>query len=444
MIVMKFGGTSVRNGPMIRQVSEIIRSQMNRNPVVIVSAHAGVTDHLIQLGESAHKGQYDLNWLHHLHTQILQELDLSPHWIAPLFSELTHDLNTLSSSPQYTTQQQDKILSFGERLSAIIIAQFLQKIGIPARAHEAPDLGLLTDENFGEAQPLASSYTQLCQNITALREVPVITGFLGKTLQGHWTTLGRSGSDFSASIIGNAISAEEIQFWKDVPGVMTADPRVVTQAHTVPVLSFEEASEMACYGAKILHPSSVLPAIEKNIPIRILNTNAPDFSGTTIGEGPSARGGIKAIIHKKNIVVLRLKFPASGLFKSEFLQKVFGVFARYQIRLGLIVTVEDTLTLTLHQTPNSLHALTAELESLGTSVQIEQNKSLICLIGRAVPKVREFVAKIFKSLHPQETEVVVISQGLRKINIAFLVDQTRCFSTIQILHQAFFESSERL
>lgn len=438
MIVLKFGGTSLRNGAYIQQATSLIEKQLKRLPVVVVSAHAGVTDHLIQLGEDARRKKASLQWIRHLHQKILQELSLPLTLIDPLLQELTQCLEKIAETEDASKQTQDWLLTFGERFSAQIVASHLSQLGIPAQAHLAPDLGLFTDDHFGQAQPLSISYPLIAQSLNQLDHLPVVTGFIGKTRQGEWTTLGRSGSDFSASIIANAISAEEIQFWKDVAGVMTADPQIIPEAETVPYLSFEEASEMASYGAKILHPSSVLPAIQKNIPIRILNTNEPDFHGTTIYARQHTPDGIKSIVGKKEVCVLRIFLRETPL-KPELLQHIFGIFARSQIHLGLIATSEEMVTLTLNETPTQLSQICAEISELGTTVQIDAPKAIICLIGRGVQKAREIAAKVFQSLPYPETDVLMVSQGNQKLNIAFILSQNYYIPTIRKLHSVFFK-----
>src|SRR5688572_32682780 len=309
MIVMKFGGSSVSDGPRIRKVVEIVRERLPRRPVVVASAFRGVTDDLFAAAEEALAGKDGLpEKVRARHQGVLAELGLPADLVNDVFAELAVLLKGISLVKELTPRTLDYVVSFGERLSTRIIAAAFEKAGVLASQHDAFDIGMLTDDQFGAAQPLPEAEAELRRHLEPMARLPIVTGYVGKTKGGDITTLGRNGSDYTATIIGAAIGAEEIQIWSDTDGVMTADPRLVPTARPIAFLTFDEASELAYYGGKVLHPSTIVPAVRKGIPVKVLNTFKPSHPGTTIlAKDDSPQRGVKSIAHHLSNFVVNIR-----------------------------------------------------------------------------------------------------------------------------------------
>lgn len=434
MIIQKFGGTSLQNAPRIRQVARIIEEAQKHSPVVVVSAFAGVTDQLIHLGQSAFQHRsYSLTPLQNLHQNILVELGLSPQFLHTLFHKLQQCLEEICKSTTYSLKAQDRLLAFGELFASEVLAQYLTLNGLKAQAHYAPDLGLWTDEQFGNARPLPESYRCLKEALRFRNHLPIITGFIGKTRQGDWTTLGRSGSDLTASILAKALEAKEIQLWKEVPGVLTADPLWVPHAQTIPQLSYEEASELAYCGAKIFHPTSILPAIQDKIPLKVYGTLTPDLPGTQVSES-SGEMPIKSIVYKKEIAVLHLNIPLEAN-PSYFLHELFGLFARYHCLVRFVDVLQQRLTLSLDppQNPEFWEHLNEK-----TSYTLEKEKAFVCVVGQSLSASQRLrVTTAFSN----EKNSFIFSQKSKHFTLGFLLPQDEGPPLIRKLHHEFFESS---
>ncbi len=307
MIVMKFGGTSLGDPAHVRTALDLVHARLDQHPVVVVSAHAGVTNRLVALAEAALERSVSTDEVRELHRDLCRGLGLPEDLVDDLLDELSSLLTGITLVRELTPRSLDYVLSFGERLSSRIFAAALRREGVPARAILAWDLGLVTDSSFGAAHPLDVSYPRIRQSLAIVREVPVITGFIAKDRDGNITTLGRSGSDYSASLIGAAAGAEEVQIWTDVPGVMTGDPRIAPAAKSLPQLSFLEASELAYYGARVIHPSTMVPSVRENIPLRVLNTKDPTHPGTVIVESRDGSGPpVSSIAHKRGLTLINV------------------------------------------------------------------------------------------------------------------------------------------
>ncbi|MEK7449863.1 MAG: aspartate kinase, partial [Planctomycetota bacterium] len=345
---MKFGGSSLRNHARIKQVAKIIKSRLDRKPVVVVSAHGDVTDWLIKSAKNARSGQVEIKKIIHFHRRLAKSLGLSAEPLTYLFTALEKLFEPVRLSHELTPQLQDEIISYGERLSCRIVAGYLRQQGIPARAVDAPEIGLLTDSNFGSAVPLPGIEKKIAVRLKKISRsycvLSVITGFIGQDLRGHLTTLGRNGSDYTAAIIGSAIGAKEIQLWSDVDGVMTANPKIVPEAELINRMSFNEAGELAYYGGRF-HPSTLLPAIKKNIPVRILNILTPNTAGTCILKKCSVSGHIKSIVYKKNLYLINI-ISSRMLGYAGFLARIFDVFSRHKVVIDMIASSEVSVSVT--------------------------------------------------------------------------------------------------
>jgi len=436
MIVMKFGGSSVASAERIRNVLEIVRSRLAQKPVVIASAFRGVTDDLFRLAEDALKGQDGgFEKLKTRHQDCLGELGLDPDLLQDVLAELAVLLKGISLVKELTPRTLDYVVSFGERFSTRIIAACFERAGVPAEQHDAFDIGLLTNDEFGGAQPLPEADAEIRRHVSRMARLPVITGYVGKTRNGDITTLGRNGSDFSATIIGAAIEASEIQIWSDVDGIMTADPRLVPAARPIDALTFDEASELAYYGGKVLHPATITPAVRKKIPVRCLNTFKPEHPGTLIVSGPLPSRGVKSIAHNPHNLIVTVTTPRM-LQGYGFLGRIFDVFTRHRISVDMVSTSEVSVSATL-DTSRNLEAALEELRRFA-EVIVEKEKAIVCVVGEGLRATPGIPADTFQALKEAAVNVLMISQGASKINIAFVVDDGDCQKAVQALHRQFF------
>lgn len=435
MIVLKFGGTSVGTAPNIRNVLDIVRRETERRPLVVVSALAGVTDMLVELSRSAPRGDTATEAIEVRHRSMLAELGLPADLLDSLLLELGDLVRGMKLVGEASDRAVDCLLSFGERCSARLIAAFFCSEGLEARAVDAFEAGLRTDSRFGRARPLPDD-GRIAQFFAASDAVPVVTGFIAKDEQGNITTLGRNGSDYSAALFGHAVSAEEIQIWKDVDGVMTADPKLVADAQPIPVMSFEEAAELAYYGGKVLHPAAILPAMEKGIPVRVLNTSDPTSPGTLILASYDEPGvTVRSIVYKRGIHLIHLTSPRM-LQQHGFLARVFDAAARHEIDVDLVATSEVSITMTTDSSVR-LEQLRRELDQIG-QVGVEPSHALICVVGRGMAAEFGVAARVLTVLAEARVPVRVISQGAVKVNIALVVAEEHLQRAIRALHDSFF------
>lgn len=438
MRVLKFGGTSVGSVENLAKVLAIVKAEGSAPyPVVVASAHSGVTDELLLQARAAAKGKYSLGKLRERHRTLWAEIGVDMAIVEPLFAELDDLLRGLALVRELTPRTLDLVASYGERWSCRGIAQYFAKNGLPAVAVDAYDLGLRTDSRFTSANPDPACFPEVRKGLKAIKgKVPVVTGFIAKDAQGNVTTLGRSGSDFSATLVGAAIKADEVQIWTDVDGVMTADPRIVKDAKSIPVLSIAEASELAYYGAKVIHPATMLPAIENRIPVVVKNTSRPEVPGTTIlAEAPASKDPVKSIASKKGIILVTVA-STRMLLQSGFMAKIFEVFARYDLSVDLVATSEVTVSVTV-DTDRNLDAVEKELKEF-SDVTIDRGLAQVCVVGEGIRERVGVAAQVFGALEKASIPVRLISHGGTKINISFLVDEANVTRAVQSLHRVFW------
>jgi len=437
MIVMKFGGSSVANAEKIRQVFEIVKGRLPRKPLVIASAFRGVTDELFKLGEEAVKGVApSIEPIRKRHQDALKEMGLDVDLLKNELGELEVLLKGISLVKELSPRSLDYVVSFGERLSTRIIAAYFTKLGVPSQQHDAFDLGLLTSDDFGGAQPLPESDSLIKANVLKLAKLPIVTGYIGKTKSGSITTLGRNGSDYSATIFGAAIDAEEIEIWSDVDGIMTADPRIAPAAKPIEALTFDEASELAYYGGKVLHPATIIPAVRKRITVRCLNTFKPDHPGTVIVAQTKPGGpAIKSIAYNLKNLIITVS-SARMLQGHGFLARIFEIFGRHKISIDMVSTSEVTVSVTLDSNRN-LDAAVEDLRKFA-EVTIEKDKCIICVVGSGIGSTPGVAGDVFQALKEAQVNVLMISQGASKINVAFVVEDADCGKAVQALHRKFF------
>ena len=438
MIVMKFGGTSVGNADRIKNVANIVKSYVEKKPVVVVSAVSGITDKLIELANECSQGKGNEIFKHikKTHYEILKKLGLQKSLIDRDIEELSKITNQIKIEKRIEKKILDSVQSFGEQMSSKIVAAQLNKIGVKAQAFNAWDLGFLTDSEFGSAEPLEITYSNLRESIKNLEIVPVITGFIAKTEYCAITTLGRGGSDYTAAIVGSAINADEIQIWTDVDGIMSTDPKIVSNAKNIDKVSFAEASELAYFGAKVLHPKTILPAMEKNIPVRVLSSMNPSGNGTIIlNKAGKSEQIVKAIAHKKNITIINVE-SSRMLGAYWFLAKLFAVFDKYKKSVDVISTSEVSVSLTIDNEEN-LDKIVKELEAMA-KVKVLRNKAIICVVGGGIKYTPGVGGRTFTALGKNNINVEMASQGASEVNLTFIVDGKEAEKTVKVLHEEFF------
>ncbi|MCK6479544.1 MAG: aspartate kinase [Planctomycetes bacterium] len=434
---MKFGGTSVADAPRIRTVVRLARERLDRRPVVVVSALAGVTNLLIDLAHRALKGATGVQEIRDRHRAVLEDLGLPPDLVAEEVDDLRSLLKGITLVGELTPRSLDCIMSFGERLSSKVVAAAFRAEGLEARACNAYDIGLVTDDRFGSANPLESCYEGLGRNLAKVEGIPVVTGFIGRDRRGNITTLGRGGSDYSASIVGRAVGAEEIQIWTDVDGVMSADPKLCPKARSLEVLSFAEASELAYYGAKVVHPSTMIPAIVAQIPVRVLNTYRPEHPGTVIlAKAPPARGGVKSIACRSRLSLITVT-STRMLMQTGFMARIFEVLGRHEVVIDMVATSEVTVSLTT-DTRRDLEPALAELREIA-EVEVEKNHAIVCLVGEGIRATGGTLASVFETLREARIRPRMVSFAASNVNVSILVPERSVARAVKTLHARFFE-----
>ena len=446
MIVMKFGGTSMGNPDAIRRCAELVEQQIKKTgqkPLVVVSAYSKVTDKLLDAAKKAVKGDIDspVAEIAKRHTDMLRGLDLEKEVGEKNLAELHDLLRGIHMVKEVTPRLYDYVASFGERLSSKCFAALLRARGhTDAEAVNAYDLGLLTDSRFMNARPLPDTYERIAEAFKPhAKKLLVVTGFIGKDKNGDITTIGRSGSDFTAGIFGAALEASEIQVWKDVPGVMTSDPSLIRDAQPLPKLSFEEASELAYYGAEVLHPATMVPAMKRGIPVRVLHTFDPDAPGTVItphGEIDLKRP-VKSIVYKEDQNLINVRSERM-LGTEGFMARMFGIFERNHIVIDMISTSEVSVSMTTdtHDAAR-LDSLRRDLEEIA-KVDIQREKCIVALVGEGMKHTVGLAARAFKAVAASGVSLQMISQGASEINITFLIENSEIPKVIHGLHAEFF------
>ncbi len=447
MIVMKFGGTSVESAAAIQRVAGIVSARAERKPLVVVSAMGKTTNRLLAAAEKAAAGNLegalrdaeDLRRFHQTEARAAcgaQPASALEAELAALFAQLEETLEAVAREGQITPALWDETASYGERLSSLVVAAAFSAAGMPASHVDARDI-LITDSRHTQALPLYSrTYARFQQIVVPrlARGVVVMGGFIGSNSQGVTTTLGRGGSDFSAAIAGAGIGADEIQIWTYVDGMLTCDPRVVEGGHLVRVISFAEAAELAYFGAKVLHPSTVLPAVEKNIPVRILNSRRPEVEGTKIVSEPvPSANPVKSIACKRDITVVNIR-SLRMLMAHGFLRRIFEVFDRYRTPVDIVSTSEVSVSLTIDRT-EQLGEIEAELSKIA-EVSVLGGQAIICLVGDSIRETPGVSARVFKTLN--DVNVRMISQGASLLNLSLVVDGADLVPAVKLLHDEFF------
>jgi aspartate kinase len=447
MIVMKFGGTSVESAAAIERVASIVRARLSRKPVVVVSAMGKTTNKLLAMARHAAAGEREqalalLDEVEQLHRnealKMVRDEDAPEveRCIDDHCRELTEMVRGLAVMGELTPRSTDAIASYGERLSSIIVAHAFRRCGMPA-VHVDSRAVIVTDHRHMQAAPiLAETYRRLQAAVPRIAQesVVVMGGFIAATDDNVTTTLGRGGSDYTAAIVGAGIGAEEIQIWTDVDGMLTCDPTILPGGHRVKTISFAEAAELAYFGAKVLHPATVLPAIEKDIPVLILNSRKPEVSGTRIdADAVISSNVVKSIACKRNITIVNVH-STRMLMAHGFLRRIFEVFDRYETPVDMVSTSEVSVSLTI-DAPSRLDQICEELRQF-SEVSIDSNLAIVCLVGDNIRHTPGVARRVFSAI--ETVNIRMISQGASKLNLSFVVAGDDLRRTVESLHSEFF------
>jgi len=448
MIVMKFGGTSIEDIPSIERIVGIIKSRLEQQPVVVNSAMGKTTRRLLEIAQLSADGRDEralllLKEVRGYHSDLAR--GLMPDFeksdvrttLESYFEELQKLLGGLSVLRELTPRIQDRILSYGELVATTIIASTLQDRGISARWLDARDF-IITDERFTRARPVDElTFRGIQEKVRPLVEaghVPVTQGFIGSTRNGDTTTLGFEGSDFTAALAGAALDVSTIEIWKDVNGIMTADPHIFAGARTADTVSFAEASALTFFGAKVLHPGTIAPACRKDIPVNIYNSRQPDAGGTTItAQANEGTNIVKSIAYHMPVCIMNI-VSDDHVDPAAFLRAVFDIIDREGIVPRVVTTAGTGIAMAVSASEEMAHAI-EELSRLGT-VTIAREKATISLVGENIRTTGDFAPVVFQNL--EAVNVYMVAQGASPISLTFVVDEADVCPVITRLHEAFF------
>jgi aspartate kinase len=451
---MKFGGTSVEDAKAMLRTAGIVAGRRNKGleAIVVVSAMAKVTDQLLAAAAAAGRGDKAGAMaisarLRHRHidtgTELLDEqrfaaLQTSVH---QEFDALDDLLRGIAAVGELTARTSDLVVSFGERLSSRMVAAAFDQQGLNGTHVDARSC-IITDANYGKAAPqepaIEAKLTELVLPLVEAGKTPVMGGFIGSTVEGITTTLGRGGSDYTAALVGGGLHAGAIEIWTDVNGIMTTDPRIVPDALRVKTISFEEAAELAYFGAKVLHPATILPAVQKSIPVWVLNSRNAENEGTKItAVAPRCKSPFKCIAAKKKLTIIDI--VASRMLMSHgYLKSVFDVLDKYKCVVDMVSTSEVSISLTVDSNER-LPEIAEELSKIA-DVKMEGNKALICMVGEDIRGHNGIAGQVFTAV--SHVNVRMISQGASEINMSFMIDEEDVEEAVQSLHKNFFASPD--
>ncbi len=450
MVIMKFGGTSVQDAAAIGRVAEIVSSRREQHPVVVVSAFAKVTDQLVLMGQQATSGDVKaslqlLELLRVRHLDTAREL-LGAEGLARIagklqatFEQAEAFLKGLAAIRELSPRSSDRMLSFGELLSSEIVAAALAVRGLDTVWVDSRKC-IVTDAKHTRALPLADATRERAQvhlaPLVKKSRIPVLGGFIAATQEGTTTTVGGGGSDFSAAIVGAALDAESIEIWTDVEGMMTTDPRLCPDARTIRHISFNEAAELAYFGAKVLHPATLLPAIQQDIPVYVLNSGNVKSKGTRItAQAPHGRDTFRAITAKTGVSLVNV-VASRGVMVHGFLRSVFEALDRYAASVDLVAISEVSMSFTM-DSKRLPAALLADLERIA-DVTCEGQQAIICLVGEDIHGKPGIAASVFEAVANAQVNIRMISQGASEINISFVIQESDVPHAVRHLHARFF------
>lgn len=455
-IVAKFGGTSLANFEAMSRCADVVLSSPNTR-LVVVSASSGVTNLLVSLSQgnlSVNERENALASIKNIQMSIIEHLSLTDPLLERINSLLASVGNIATSIAALQAdahlekaQLTDELLACGERLSSTLFTQVLAQRGVESQWFDVTRV-MRTSSDFGKAVVCVESIKSLVsEHLRPLldRSVVVTQGFIGANEQGQTTTLGRGGSDYSAALLGEAINGEQIDIWTDVTGIFTTDPRITSQAYALEEISFNEAAEMAIFGAKVLHPSTLIPAMRQNIPVFVGSSRDPDAGGTIVRNETASKPVYRAIAMRQEQTLVTVT-SMDMLHAPGFLARVFTILAKHNLSVDLVTTSEVSVALTLDNTGSNSSGknqlsdeLINELKEI-CQVTIEQNLALVALIGNAIDSSYGVGTRLFSTLN--DVNVRMICQGASSHNLCFLVEESQARDVISRLHHAMFEQNE--
>jgi len=457
---MKFGGSSLANAARIKNAARTVERFSKDNRIVVVaSAINDVTDKLVEIGDLAQKGRIvqaraRLLRLESFHLKTARAVlgRTTSKELVDIVDGLNHELERtvegIAHLRELTPRSRDYLLSFGERFSSPIVAQGLRNLGLRARAYTGADAGITTDENFGEAKPLTEvSYHQIRRHLEpslARKEIPTVTGFIAATVDGTITTLGRGGSDYTASLLGAALNVDEIWIWTDVDGLMTADPRIVKDAVLLSTVSFAEALELSYFGAKMMHPRALQPAAVRKIPVRIKNSSRPSRDGTLVsaGETKDNEKVVKAVSIIRSIGIVTVS--GTGMMGSPGVAaRVFQTMGSHRINVMMISqgSSEATISLVVARRDVETAVRTLQLALLGQGsvdkVVAEKDACIIAVVGSGMKGTPGVAARIFSAVAQKNVNVRMVAQGSSEYNVSFVVSEAQGPEAVRAIHDEF-------
>ena len=451
MIIIKFGGTSVGDAQRVSTAIDIVAERRERSPIVVVSALAGVTNDLVAAADAARGGDIEgvnaiIAAVRQRHEDVAmrlvqQKFDFFESFIKQLDKQIDQIhtiLRGIALLGEITARARDKVTAIGEKLSSVLFAYSMMMRAVPGEHVDSEEV-VITDSRFGEATPLMeetrSAVRRVLLPLIERRLIPVMGGFIGRTRDGATTTLGRGGSDYSAAVIGAAAGAEEIQIWTDVDGMMTCDPRLIPSARVIDEISYVEAAELAWFGAKVLHPKTIAPAILEGIPVRVSNTHNLYTSGTLISEaGGAHQSGPRAVAIKRGITVVHMT-SNKMLGAHGFLARLFAIFEELEISVDLITTSEVSVSVTIDEKHN-LEALRRRLEPVA-EVQVLENRCILAIVGRNLMRDSVVGARVFEAM--RGIPMAMFSLGTSGLNLSIVVDEADADRAVRAVHAALFE-----
>ncbi len=455
MIVMKFGGTSIGDAAAIRRTISIITKKMRSKPVVVVSACSGVTNLLHQLVDFTEEGEKEkseqiISSIKQRHKSTVDELasGVDPKRPTPDTAEINQKIDTLCNSlwtlskahmgGQIPDADKAYMISLGEYLSSNIVCFMMNALGLKTAWLDARHF-MITSHDYltaaADVPEVQKRATSVIERAFKNADAVITQGFMGVTIEGDPTIMGRGSSDYSASLLGMVLDADRIEIWTDVDGICTADPNIVPEARGISKLSYEEAAELARFGAKVLHPLSIEPAASKNIPLYVLNSMNPDCEGTVVMNRSCIFDGVKSISYNENIRMINIYSPKM-INTSGFMSKIFGIFERQGVSVDMISTAEASVTVTVDASVNT-DPLAAALSKLG-NVTVDRDKSQVSIIGKNLIGVKGAVAAVFEAV--SDSKIYMMSQGSSFLNLSIVVDRPEMTAVIRKLHKSFFEN----
>ncbi|HUJ15292.1 MAG TPA: lysine-sensitive aspartokinase 3 [Thermoanaerobaculia bacterium] len=450
MIVIKFGGTSVGDAQRVANAIDIVAERRAQTPIVVVSALAGVTNDLVAASEAARAcdaGRVNqiIAAVRQRHEDVAmrlvqQKFDFFESFIKQLDKQIDQIHTILSGIAllgEITPRARDKVMAIGEKLSSVLFAYSMMMRALPGEHVDSEEV-VITDDRFGEAAPLMDETRAAAERVlhplVERNLIPVMGGFIGRTRDGATTTLGRGGSDYSAAIIGAAIGADEIQIWTDVDGMMTSDPRLIPTARVIDRISYVEAAELAWFGAKVLHPKTIAPAVAQKIPVRVLNTHNVSSAGTLITEeGDTAESGPRAVAVKRGITVVHMT-SNTMLGAHGFLARLFAIFEELEISVDLITTSEVSVSVTIDEDNPKL---AAKLKPIA-DVEVIRNQCIVAIVGRRLVGDSAVAARIFEAM--RGIPMSMFSLGTSGLNLSIVVDEADADRSVRAIHAALFEA----